>query len=232
MNERPKISAAHSFFKLLAGIDNVPNTLCAVVGYKKRAVLSNCNSDRPAPDLTVRCDESGEEIFILSGSMAVVHRDADDFVAGAVGAVPGAVLSREAVAIVGRGKLLALVKSHLQRCKVRLQDDVRCDDLGLQLRVCTHQARVLVTAHVPPWPAVESIFLHAGDVVGNEVVAEPVTLVGGAPELTGCWIDGFADAVANAAGVDLEELALGGELKNIGAVKFVGMGVRVVRIRG
>ena len=62
-------------------------------------------------------------------------------------------------------------------------------------------ARVLLTAahaHVPPRPAVKAAFLHVGDVVGYEVVAEPVALVGGAPQLAGGGIDGLAYTVAQA----------------------------------
>ena len=33
-------------------------------------------------------DEAGEEVFVLAGGVAVVHGQADDFVAGALGAVP------------------------------------------------------------------------------------------------------------------------------------------------
>ena len=69
-----------------------------------------------------------------------------------------------------------------------------------------------------------------GDVVGHEIVAEAVALVGGAPELAGDGIDGLADAVANAPGVDLHELALGRELQHVGAVKFLGVRVGVVDV--
>ncbi len=103
------------------------------------------------------------------------------------------------IARVVGGKLLAGVEEHLERGEVRLQDHVGRDDLVLQLRMRSHQARILVAAHVVPGPAVEAVFLHAGDVVGNEVVAQVVTLVGRAPELAGGRVDGLADAVANTA---------------------------------
>ena len=92
------------------------------------------------------------------------------------------------------------------------------------------EARVLVAAHVVPGPAVEAAFLDRGDVVGDEVVAEVVALVGGAPELAGGGIDGLADAVADAGGVDLDELAFGGVLEDVGAVELLGMGVGVVDV--
>src|SRR5271170_3458411 len=129
-------------------------------------------------------------------------------------------LGREAVTGIVRGELFAGVEDHLQRRKVRLQNYVRSDDLTLQLRMCSDKARVLMVAHVVPGPAVEAILLHAGDVVGDEVVAQTVTLVGGAPELTSSWVDRLADAVPNAIGVHLEELTVRSELKHVSAMKL------------
>ncbi len=102
--------------------------------------------------------------------------------------------------------------------------------LRLQLGVLADVARVLVAAHVPPRPAVEAAFLHVGDVVGDEVVAEAIALIGRAPQLAGDGVDGFADAVADAPGVDLDELAVGRELEDIGAVEFLRVGVGVVDV--
>ena len=92
------------------------------------------------------------------------------------------------------------------------------------------EARVEVAAHVVPGPAEEAAFGDAGHVVGDEVVAEVVALVGGAPERAGDGVDGLADAVADAVGVDLLKLAVGGELEDVGAVELAGVGVGVVHI--
>ncbi len=69
-----------------------------------------------------------------------------------------------------------------------------------------------------------------GDVVGDEVVAQSVALVGGAPELAGGGVDGLADTVANARSVDLDEFARGREFEHVGAVEFFGVGVGVVDV--
>ena len=87
-----------------------------------------------------------------------------------------------------------------------------------------------MAAHVVPGPAVEAAFLDRGDVVGDQVVAEVVALVGGAPELSGGGIDGFADAVADAGGVDLDELAFGRVFEDVGAVELFGVRVGVIDI--
>ncbi len=104
----------------------------------------------------------------------------------------------------------------------------------LEFGVLAFVARIPVaaarTAHVEPGPAVEAVLLDVGDVVGDEVVAQGVALVGGAPELAGDGVDGLAHAVANAPGVDLDEFAFGGELEHVGAVKFFGVGVGVVDV--
>ncbi len=91
-------------------------------------------------------------------------------------------------------------------------------------------AGVLVAAHVPPGPAVEAALLDVGDVVGDKIVAEVVALVDRAPQIARAGLNGLADAVADAGGVDLLELAVGGELEHVGAVLFLGMGVGVVDV--
>src|ERR1019366_3640214 len=83
---------------------------------------------------------------------------------------------------------------------------------------------------VEPRPAVEATLLHVGDVVGNKIVAEAVALIGRAPELACCRVDGFSYAVAQARCVDLYELSVGRELKYVGAMILLGVGVGVVHV--
>ena len=90
--------------------------------------------------------EASEEILVFAGGMAVLHGQADDFVAAALGAVPGAVLGGEAVALELGGELRALVEEHLQRGEVRIHQDIRGDDLGLQFGMLAGVARVLHAA--------------------------------------------------------------------------------------
>ena len=87
-----------------------------------------------------------------------------------------------------------------------------------------------MAAHVPPRPAVEAAFLHVGDVIGNQVVAQRVALVDRTPQLAGLGIDGESAAgVADAVGVDFQIGAVGIERKDVGAVLLSGMGVGIVR---
>ena len=62
------------------------------------------------------------------------------------------------------------------------------------------------------------------------MVAEVIALVGGAPQGAGDRVDGLADAVAQAVGVDLDELAVGGVGEDVGAVEFAGVRVGVVYV--
>src|ERR1035437_1760692 len=88
-----------------------------------------------------------------------------------------------------------------------------------------------MAAHVVPRPAEESALGDAGDVVGDEVIAEVVALVDRAPELACGRIDGLAYAVTDAVGVDLDELAFGRVFEDIGAVELAWVRVRVVDVR-
>ena len=69
-----------------------------------------------------------------------------------------------------------------------------------------------------------------GHVVGDEVVAEAIAFIGRAPQFAGNGVDGFTDAVADAPGVDLDEVAFGGELEDVGAVVLLGVSVGVVDV--
>jgi len=248
----------------------VPDAAGAVVGDEEAAVVAYSDANRTAPDLAVGSDEAGEEVVVLAGGFAVFHGDGDDFVAGAVEAVPGAVLGGEGIACIVDWERLDVrragfcariayvdgeergIEEHLKRGHVGLDEDVGCADglgdvgalaVGLvageggglhvgagACRAGVFQARVVVAAHVVPGPAEEAAFGNGGDVVGNEVVAEVVALVGGAPKLVADGVDGLADTVADAMGVDLEELTLGGEFEDVGAVELFGRGVCVVDV--
>ncbi len=240
----------------------MPDGAAAVVGYVEAAVGAYGYAYGAAPDLAVGGYEAGEEVVVFAGGVAVLHGDDDDFVAGAVGAVPAAVLGGEGITVVGRGEGsvgpglggVVGIEGHLEGGHVGLDEDVGGADFGGHVDALAvfgfgvgeglgeagvgagavgaglGEARVLVASHVVPGPAEEAALRDGGDVVGDEVVAEVVALVGGAPEGAGDGVDGFADAVAEAAGVDADELAVGGVLEDVGAVELAGMGVGVVYV--
>src|SRR5579871_3533830 len=87
-----------------------------------------------------------------------------------------------------------------------------------------------MAAHVVPGPTVKAIFLDRRHVIGDEVIAEIISLVGGAPELACNGIDRFTHTVADARGIDLDELALGRVLEHVGAMELPGVSVSIVDI--
>ncbi len=157
---------------------------------------------------------------------------------------------RECVMSGGRGRG---IEGHLQRGHVRLNQDVRREDLGGEIHALAvaglirgkggrlevgtgavgawlGKPRVLMTAHVVPRPAEESALRHAGHVVRNQVIAQVVPLIGGAPQLSRAGIDGFTHTVPDSVCIDLNELALRSELQHVRAVELTGVGVRVIHV--
>ena len=64
-----------------------------------------------------------------------------------------------------------------------LEGDVRIDRLSGKVRPLARVPGILVVAHVEPRPAVVTAFAHAGDIVGDQVVAQAVALVRRGPDL-------------------------------------------------
>src|SRR6266436_9717206 len=91
--------------------------------------------------------------------------------------------------------------------------------------------RILMPTHVPPWPPVESALLHMGDVVGHQVVAEAVTLIHRAPQVSPIGIDGQSDSVANSVSVYPHPRAVRVERQYVSAILFLGGCVRIIHIR-
>src|ERR1019366_10753195 len=84
--------------------------------------------------------------------------------------------------------------------------------------------RILVRPDIPPGPAIESALAHARDVIGRQIVAEPVALVGRAPQIAGGGIDREADAIADAGRENAPALALRIEHQHVGALALAAPG--------
>src|SRR4051812_45063509 len=85
------------------------------------------------------------------------------------------------------------------------------------------KARILVCSGVPPGPPVESPFLHVGDVVRHEVIAESVTLVDRGPQLARFGMDGYANRIANPRGIDSLARSIRIELNDVGTIFFLSV---------
>src|SRR5579864_406944 len=216
--------------ELPAHVAHAPDRSRTVIADEQRSIFADGDTHRPSPDLAFLGNEAGEKVFVVACGMAVFQRHADDFIAGALVAVPGTMFGGEDVAAVLFGKHLAVIKSHLQRGIVGLQDHVRSDDFVFQLRVLAGVARIVEAAHVIPRPAVEAAFLDVGNVVGNQVVAQAIALVGGAPNLAGLGMHLQPHAVADAVGIDAHAAAIRIEFQDIRAVKFLGIVVRILDV--
>src|SRR6266478_2294643 len=112
-----------------------------------------------------------------------------------------------------------------------MQNHIWRDDFVFQFRVLARVSRVLVAAHVPPRPAVETAFLNVSDVVRNEIVSQRVPLVHRTPQLAGLRVDRQAYTIADAGRVNSHRRTVGIELQNIGTILFRRGSIGVVNIR-
>ena len=78
-------------------------------------------------------------------------------------------------------------------------------------------------ADIEPRPAVEGVLLHARDIIGHEIVAEAVALVGRAPRRA-VRLHRKANAIADAGGEQLLVLAVRIERQHRGAVGLIAPG--------
>src|SRR4051794_22423456 len=95
---------------LLPGVGHPPDRPRAVIRHHQGPVLGHGHASRAAPDVALLGDEAHEEVFVLAGRLAVLHRDADDLVAGATRPVPRAVLGGEGLVAELLRKLVAVVE--------------------------------------------------------------------------------------------------------------------------
>src|SRR5438445_8056361 len=77
---------------------DAPDRAVAVFADEERAVLGDGDADRAGPDGSIVDHEAGQKILVFAGRLATLQQYADDLVAGALGAVPGAVERGEDVA--------------------------------------------------------------------------------------------------------------------------------------
>src|ERR1700728_4523525 len=111
-------------------------------------------------------------------------------------------LGGKAVAAVFRRECGAVVECQPERSRVRLDQDVGNGDLVLQVRPLARMMRIFVVADIEPRPPIARDFPHAGDVVGDKVVAESVALVSRTISVGSCWMNSKPDAIADAGGKD------------------------------
>src|SRR4029077_1527220 len=164
-----------------AGIGDAPDRAAAVLGNEQGAVAGAGHADRPSPHRTVVDDKAGDEILVFAGRRATLHDHANDFVAGALGSIPRTMLGGKDTAPIVRRKLRSVVDRHAERGRMRFNQNVGQRYLVLKVGALAAVMRIFIPADVIPRPAEEGAFAHPRDVIGRQVVAEVVALVGRAP---------------------------------------------------
>src|ERR1700676_96425 len=92
--------------------------------------------------------------------------------------------------------------------------------------------RILRAADIPPGPAIEAALFDMGDVIGNEIIAQAVTLVDRTPQLARLGIDRQAAAgIANPIRIYVHSRSIRVEFQDVGAVLFTWCRVGVVGVR-
>src|ERR1039458_4942215 len=127
----------------------MPDGLGAVVGAEEGSVVSLGYANRAAPYGAVRQHESSQEVFVFAGGVAIMHGQTNNFITGALGSVPGAVLGGESVAFELGWELGPFVEKHFERSEVGIDQNVRSDDLGLQFGVFAGVAWVVQATKHP-----------------------------------------------------------------------------------
>src|SRR5258706_2937206 len=108
--------AARTWVVRAAAMGDGPGRAVAVLADEERAVVRDRDPDGTRPDGVVVHDKAGHEILVLAARNAIFKAHTDHLVAGALRAVPRAVLGRKRIATVFRGELVAIVKDHSHRC--------------------------------------------------------------------------------------------------------------------
>src|SRR4051812_12586423 len=69
-------------------VAHAPDGVRTVIADKQRAILRDRHSNRTSPDFSVSGVEAGEKVFVLTAGMTIFQRHSDDFISGALAAVP------------------------------------------------------------------------------------------------------------------------------------------------
>jgi hypothetical protein len=149
-------------FSLFSRVGHAPDAARTIVGNIESTIVTYGYSHWPSPDLSIRGDETGKKILVLAGGVAILHGNPDNLVASTIRSVPRPMLGRESITVVLRweGGFTGRVKGHSERGHVGLNQDIGGNDLGLEFRMGTHKARVLMPSHIEPRPTIEAAFLN------------------------------------------------------------------------
>src|ERR1044072_2997949 len=152
----------------------------------------------------------------------MIERHSHGFVTSALHSVPRTMERGEDVALVLKRKLVAGVKTQIERCGMRLHKHVWDNDLVGKFRMLSFVARIRVIPNVKPWPAIKAAGTHAADVVRRQVFADLVTFVCAHPEFVRTRTKCDPDSVANAPRVNPLSGAIGIKFEDASTIFFRG----------
>src|SRR3546814_23940 len=115
------------------------------------------------------------------------------------------------------GKLAAFGEDQADRRRVRFEQHVGNDGLLDQVGAPLRESGLRVRPYIGIGPAVEAALAHRRQIIWHQFVAESVALVHHRVEFAGIRMEGDADRVAQAAGVNLAAAAVGRESLDRGA---------------
>src|SRR3984893_5637791 len=127
----------------------------------------------------------------------------------------------ECPATVFAGKLSRIVEDNAQRRRVRVQKNVRYQNLVFKLGVFPLVARVLIAPQVEPWPTVEAAVNNVGDVVRWKIVTQLVAFIHRDPKFACHRISRQPGRITNPPCVDSFPRSIWIELQNVRAPLFV-----------
>src|SRR5437588_6037460 len=105
-----------------------------------------------------------------------------------------------------------------------LDQHVGDGDLVLEIGPLARMPGIFIAADIKPRPSVECIFADPSHVVGHQIVAEAVALVGGAPWRAALRLDREANTIADASGECPSVLAVGIERQHASSIGFITPG--------
>src|SRR5262249_58633820 len=153
-------------------IADPPNRVRAIVAHQERPVFGHRNANGSSPNLSCLSDEAREEILVFAScSTLLMQWNSPHFIAGTHLFVPRAMLGRKDVTTKFSRKLLPFIERELERGIVRFEQHVRGQQPGPKLWMLILVARINVSTHVIPGPAIKAAVLHVCDVVRRQVVA-------------------------------------------------------------
>src|SRR5499433_3734673 len=178
-----QLSFLHLSFPIAAPPSHSPHFSATVVCYKQRSVRQFRHAYRTPIgfEFILVGNKPGEDILHRSGRLAVFEGDKSNVVTHHFGAVPRTMHADESAALVALRKSFAAIESEPQSSHMGANSVVGFDRFGYEIGPLAFFPRVFMLAKVRKRPAVETAFLDAGQIVGDQIVAQEIALIDDCP---------------------------------------------------